>query len=538
MSFIRIIKKIIGFSIVTVTALIAFAAHGNEFSAPAIPKTQLSGQLVGAPGYLLAISKPVLRNNEQAAAGRTVSRVLNELRNAEAHGLDSGDYEVAALSEIERSLFDREMSFADVLFATEFAKRAMLGFVIDLKYGSDKVRDQEIEEVSARLDAALSSEMLDEFVSELIPQHRDYRALQDLLATLLQRREDGGWPAISAGPTIELGVKNKRVAILRQRLGVTSATDDGVFDETLRDAILAYQTLHGLDADGKAGKRTIAHLDRSVESRIAQTKINLARWRSTSLPTAGNFVHVNVPSYNLRYARHAKDDLSMRVIVGDENTPTPIFNDAIEYLVFSPYWDVPRSITVNELLPQARQDPDYLRRGNYEIVGESGVVSVDSLELTNATAENFPYRIRQKPGKNNSLGLVKFIFPNSYSVYLHDTPADSLFARSDRALSHGCVRVEYPAELAAAMLADNPEWNGERVSTAMHGYRPDYVNLNTPIPVHITYFTVTTTENGEAGFFDDIYGYDTASRRMFASSRLAPFPVNPDLQMASTTVSR
>jgi len=530
-------KRIACYAIATVLA--ALTANGTELVAPAAPKGQFATQLVVAPSYLLAIPEPILRNNEQTLAARTVARVLDELRDAELHGLDSEDYNVATLTDLNHSLFARRMSSAEISFADAFAKRAMLGYVLDLAFGSKKLRRQEIDNIETDLAAALVSDTLNAYVSELIPQHRDYRALQDVLVHLQQQRINGGWPIVATGRTLEIGTVSPRVSTLRHRLGVSGeATGSDVFDEALHDAVLAYQSLHGLDADGKAGKRTIDHLNRSVEFRIAQTRKTLARWREAPLPTTGRFVHVNVPSYGLRYARPTENDLTMRVIVGGKNTPTPIFNDEIEYLVFSPYWDVPRSITVNEILPSTRQDSDYLRRGNYEIVDENGVVAADSVDLANATAENFPYRLRQKPGNENSLGLVKFIFPNSHSVYLHDTPADSLFSLSNRALSHGCVRVEYPAELAAAMLADNPKWNGDRVATAMHGKTPDYVNLETPIPVHITYFTVITTDSGEAGFFDDIYGHEKVSRKLLASSRLSNFPIDPKLHMASTSISR
>jgi murein L,D-transpeptidase YcbB/YkuD len=202
---------------------------------------------------------------------------------------------------------------------------------------------------------------------------------------------------------------------------------------------------------------------------------------------------------------HDRVSLSMRVVVGRKDTPTPIFTDDMTHLVFAPYWNVPSTIVQKETVPSVLRDPDFLNRTNMEVLDRSGnPVDPATIDLEHPDA----YRFRQRPGASNSLGLVKFMFPNQFNVYLHDTPADSLFARATRSFSHGCVRLEEPAKLAAYVLGDQPDWTPERIDEAMHAGQQRTVRLTKPLPVYLGYWTARISDDGQVQFRRDLYGID------------------------------
>jgi murein L,D-transpeptidase YcbB/YkuD len=219
-------------------------------------------------------------------------------------------------------------------------------------------------------------------------------------------------------------------------------------------------------------------------------------------------VLVNVPSYQMQVVEGEKPVLAMRVIVGAPDTPTPLFSDNMTYVVFSPYWNIPESILREETLPRLAEDPEYLARNNMEVVGTSGdVVDAAAVDWSDDEATK-GLRFRQAPGPENALGLVKFIFPNHFSVYLHDTPGDALFKKPQRAMSHGCIRVEQPVALAEYVLAGRESWNGPRILKAMNAKEEQSVTLKDPLPVHIGYWTAWVEEDGGVTFTDDPYGLD------------------------------
>jgi murein L,D-transpeptidase YcbB/YkuD len=227
---------------------------------------------------------------------------------------------------------------------------------------------------------------------------------------------------------------------------------------------------------------------------------------------------------------HGKLALTMRVVVGKQDTPTPIFNDEMTYVVFAPYWNVPPDIAETETLPSALKDTGFLDRTNMEVVDESGkVVDPGSIDLNSPGK----YRFRQRPGTSNSLGLVKFMFPNQFNVYLHDTPADSLFARASRSFSHGCVRVEEPEKLARYVLRDQPEWTPERIAEAMHAEEEKVVKLKEPIPVYLGYFTAGVSPDSLVQFRQDVYGIDRRLTAMLGD-RLERLRRSADAAVVST----
>jgi murein L,D-transpeptidase YcbB/YkuD len=252
-----------------------------------------------------------------------------------------------------------------------------------------------------------------------------------------------------------------------------------------------------------------------VERRIAQIALSLERWRWLPRDLGERHILVNVPEYRLEVWDHGKVPLSMRVVVGKKDTPTPIFNDDMTYLVFAPYWNVPSDIASKETIPSVIKDPAFLDRTNMEVLDKRGnVVDASSIDLDHPA----DYRFRQRPGGSNSLGYVKFMFPNQFNVYLHDTPADSLFARAARSFSHGCVRVEQPEQLAQYVLGDQPEWTPERIEEAMHGGVEKSVKLKAALPVYLAYFTARVSADGILQFRDDLYGIDAHQTTLLAAT--------------------
>ena len=246
--------------------------------------------------------------------------------------------------------------------------------------------------------------------------------------------------------------------------------------------------------------------------------INLERWRWAPRDLGERYILVNVPAYMLQVMEGREPALSMRVIVGKADTQTPLFSDEMTYVVFSPFWNIPENILRDETLPRVVKDPDFLRRNNMEVVGTSGVVDPVEIDWTDESATK-GLRFRQRPGPDNALGLVKFIFPNHFDIYLHDTPSDRLFFRERRALSHGCVRVEDPVALADYVLRDQPQWTAARISAAMRSGREQAVTLKQKLPVHIGYWTAWVEPDGNVKFTDDPYKLDPIQIQRFHQTR-------------------
>jgi murein L,D-transpeptidase YcbB/YkuD len=294
--------------------------------------------------------------------------------------------------------------------------------------------------------------------------------------------------------------------------------DSSVYQGPLVDALKHFQARFGRTADGRITTQTLADLNVPLSTRVRQMQLTLERWRWLPLGLHAAPIVANIPEFRLRaYDENFKVALSMNAVVGkayDHNTP--VFEDSMQYVIFRPYWNVPYSIAKSEYLPKVARDPNYLSAKGFEVVNSrqevvaSGPVTGDVLQQLRA-GKLF---IRQAPGPKNALGLVKFIFPNDYSVYMHDTPAQEFFAKSRRDFSHGCIRLEKPADLAVWVLRDNPGWNAERVRAALNGSPNQQVNLTRPIPVLIVYATVIVTEDGTVHFYDDIYGHDATLKKV------------------------
>ncbi|HTQ36964.1 MAG TPA: L,D-transpeptidase family protein [Steroidobacteraceae bacterium] len=294
---------------------------------------------------------------------------------------------------------------------------------------------------------------------------------------------------------------------------VAGGVEPAVLDAPTVAALKRFQERHGLSQDGVLGPATWRALTTPMSARVRQIELTLARWRSLPPNPHHRAIFINIPRFRL-YAMNADDDreadlLQMDVVVGRviEKLHTPVFSADLTHLIFRPYWDVPRSITMAEILPAVRKDPAYFQKNNFELVDRAGHALPWSADRLPALAAG-ELRVRQRPGDSNALGGVKFMLPNPYNVYLHDTPQRELFARTTRAFSHGCIRVAEPAALAHWLLADDAAWTPQHIAEAMQRSEPLQVELAEPVRVYIVYGTAIAREDGSVLFLNDLYGLD------------------------------
>ena len=360
-------------------------------------------------------------------------------------------------------------------------------------------------------------------LAQVEPPYPGYRRTIKALQTYLElAKEYDGEPLPAVKGTIAPGDSYPGVPRLIRFLRLVGdlppdanvPEDETIYQGPLVDAVKSFQRRHGRDSDGRIGSQTLADLNVPLRQRVRQMQLTLERWRWMPDAYQKAPIVVNIPEFRLRaYDEKFKIALTMNVVVGKAyDHSTPVFEEKMAYVVFRPYWNVPYSIAKAEYLSRIARDPDYLSKKGFEVVNSrqevvtSGTVTSDVLAQLRA-GKLF---IRQAPGPKNSLGLVKFIFPNDYSVYMHDTPAQEFFSKSRRDFSHGCIRLGKPADLAVWVLRDNPGWNMDRVRAAMNGSATQQVNLAHRIPVLIVYGTVIVTEDGTVHFYDDIYGHDAS----------------------------
>ena len=335
------------------------------------------------------------------------------------------------------------------------------------------------------------------------PVNRQYGLLRRFLQNYNELEEKGKWFEIKAvNKSLKPGDSSDVVIQIKQRLndlGDLKINDGGrIYDAELLKAVMSFQQRHGLKDDGIIGKTTIAEMNVPFKQRIKQLMVNMERSRWVPVSLDNDYLVVNIPEFKLHVNSGDKLLWSCNIVVGKPIHKTAIFSGELKYVVFSPYWNVPKSIVINEVLKDMRRDRNYLEKHNMEITGYR---------------DGIP-EIRQKPGPDNSLGLVKFLFPNSYNMYLHDTPAKSLFNESSRAFSHGCMRIQEPFKLAQFLLKNDPSWDDEKINAAMNAGTERTVTLNERVPVFIVYFTSFVDRDGKINFRKDIYERDNRLAEM------------------------
>ncbi|WP_297336983.1 L,D-transpeptidase family protein [Algoriphagus sp.] len=449
-------------------------------------------------------------------------------------GLDPEDYQFSRISLLYSQFSSRnsvpftpELDEWEVLLTTSFYR-----LVNHLYYGKIdpeplpgiwKVYKKKKPQVAIHFLTRLPMDPnLTRIFGELRPPDARYWSGVELMKQLQEEMKDfpSGFNEISFSQTLELGEKSIHLPLIRERLaqlGYSSGNDSGSdpteFDSITWLAIKKLQKENRLEPDGVIGKNTLAVLNASPTSKMDQISVNLERMRW--MPQEfweGKRIVVNVADFQMSYLDDADTLFTSEIIVGTVKNQTPIFSAELDHLVFSPYWNVPLSIIQNELIPAIRRNPDYLARNKMEVTSHAGKVIHPS--SVHWDLRPFPYLIRQKPGPHNSLGLVKFMFPNPYQVYLHDTPAKQLFFKASRAFSHGCIRMKKPQEFAEILLKDNPNWTIQKIREAMTRDQETQVDLNEKIPVWVLYFTFWMDEKGQPKFIQDVYGLDREVLRL------------------------
>ena len=339
------------------------------------------------------------------------------------------------------------------------------------------------------------------------------------LAALLRQYEGiaakGGWPTTPGGPVIRPHSSDSRLPTLALRLDITRdiavdpELDLATYDGALLAAVEHFQRRHGLEADGIVGRATLAALNVSASARVRQIRTNIARLKFEARPVADSYLQVNIPAFRADLLQNHEVVWSTRVIVGEACNETPVFDTEMTGIVLNPEWTVPRSISTEELLPKIKADPDFLLRGGYELRASDGrVARPGDVDWERLNRSVFPFTIVQRPGPQNQLGRIKFVTPNEFSIYLHDTPAKHLFENASRTYSHGCIRVQHPFELASRALAGS-EWSRARLVEAAASKHTRNIALQEPIPVFVVYRTVEVDDAGLAYFYNDIYERDT-----------------------------
>jgi murein L,D-transpeptidase YcbB/YkuD len=481
------------------------------------------------------------RRGVPTAVARTAVRAL---LTAPTEGLDSIDYSTHRLERLADSLavagspdprsvgaFDLGLSVALLRYATDLHAGRVdprtLGFKFDLP--ADR------HDIPSVVRSAIAAGRLEETIEELRPTLSLYRRIQKVLVQYRALPPDTPDDILPAAPTsIRPGDHYIGMVRLYRRLtklgdlpaGPAPPADSAPYTGEVVEAVKRFQGRHGLESDGVLGKGTLAALNIPIGHRIDQLAISLERLRWLPDLNTGRQIVVNIPTYRLwawdSLGTGAKPTLEMNVIVGKSlDTQTPVFAEEMKYLILRPYWNVPTSILRKEMLPRLRKDPGYLERNDLEMVQGQGddarpmAPTPGNIELL----RNGRLRVRQRPGPRNSLGLVKFIFPNDEHVYLHSTPAQELFNRTRRDFSHGCVRVEQPVDLAEWALRDVGGWDRARIVAAMDRGSPLQVNLARPIPVLMFYTTAIVLQDGTPQFFEDVYGHDTRLLRTLHEAR-------------------
>jgi murein L,D-transpeptidase YcbB/YkuD len=401
---------------------------------------------------------------------------------------------------------------------------AYLTYACDLLCG--KINPQNLESIwdihpkrknlPEYLEKALSNHSILSSLDALKPDTEQYALLKDKLKKYRKKQENSGWPKVGFFDMKEQGDTSVHLINVKHYLyetGFLEKNDSSpYFDRKLATAVANFQQQHGINPDSVIGPNTLKEMNKTIAERIGQIIINLERLRWAPDAREKEYITVNLPGFTLRYYQNNTLTLQMKAIVGKLENRTPLLIDTIEYIVFSPVWNVPRSISVKEFLPKIKANPNYLFNHNFVLLNGYGTntdtLNPNEIKWDSVTKKNFGYRIIQKPGPDNALGLVKFIFPNKYSIYMHDTPADHLFDEIERDFSHGCIRLEKPFELAEALLNDSGQHPMDSIMAYIRKDKPKTILLNDIIPVYIQYYTAFVDKQGSMHFLQDIYGYD------------------------------
>lgn len=452
-------------------------------------------------------------------------RELMELISKSAdHGLKPSDYGLSQLRQILKQRLaspSAEIEAESDILLTEsllrygyhrrFGKIMASSLDPDINFRRENFHKQAR---AVTLEQAIESSSLSDFIEMAAPTGPVYRQLQDQMKLYRKIAAEGGWPKVLEGPTLHVGDYDTRVADIRRRLAATGRIkdqgdlDSSEFDKALRNAVKAFQARHLLGQDGVVGKQTIAALNVPVEFRVNQIRTSLERLRWVKQEAVNSMVVVNIAGFRAFVYKDGMIEWDTPVMVGKNYRQTPVFRGDIAYLEFNPTWTIPPGILRNDTLPAIKKNPDYLASKNIRVIDNKGKFVDPSTVDWNKYTRGVPYTLRQDPGPNNSLGTVKFIFPNKHFVFLHDTPHRELFSHDQRNFSSGCIRVQDPLKLAELVLGDTAKYNRASLESIVDSRRTQRINLSPKMPVIIVYLTASINGDGNIRFYHDIYNRD------------------------------
>jgi len=471
-----------------------------------------------------------------AAGLRPITQALiRTIEQADQEGLQPSDYHLdpiaAMLADMESGALMTTAGRAalwsdlDVLLTDAFlllSAHLSGGRVNPESLHKDWVLSEKTIDILKVLHTAVTEAQIDQVIERLSPGHAGYANLRTALRQLRGVVEKGGWPRIPDGPTLQPGDRDARVLTLRDRLKIGGDLEGEAlseaapehFDAPLEAAVKRFQSRHGLEPDGLVGRATLVELNIPARERARQIELNLERWRWLPHDLGKRYIEVNTADFSLSAVEDHQIVMRMRVVVGRPARRTPVFSARMAYMVINPYWTVPFTIAVEDILPKLVEDVSYLEQQSLKVYygWDDSAPAIDPRHIDwRAYGRNhFPFRLVQAPGAHNSLGQMKFMFPNRFSVYLHDTPNRALFGKVQRDFSSGCIRVEDAPSLAAFLLKADPDWSVERLQTVLKTSRQHVIRIKDPVPVHLLYMTAWVDADGEVQFRKDIYKRDRA----------------------------
>ncbi|WP_162914482.1 L,D-transpeptidase family protein [Taklimakanibacter lacteus] len=457
--------------------------------------------------------KPLwVRDNGPKSKARDVLAIFHD---AGRMGLNPNNYRVTELDRLMSVTSPRELAELELQLT-----RAFIDFGRDINRGVVLPKEASRENaITARelgaltlIDGAENADNIADYVKTLEPQTPEYQRLKEALASYRAIAGKGGFPAIGKGSALKPGMRDKRVVQIRQYLRLTGDlnpdADKGgdLYDVDLVPAVKWFQYRHGLTEDGIIAATTYEAMSVPVASRIRQIELNMERRRWMDDDLGPYYILVNVADQELKVVKDGKTVHTARVVVGKPYARTPVFSEKMKYVVLNPYWNVPPSIANGEYLPKLKRNPGALARERIRVFG-SGGTEISPYAVNWSALNRMPYSLRQDSGAKNALGKVKFMFPNKFNVYLHDTPSKSLFSKDLRVFSHGCMRVQNPLDLAELILAGQG-WTKERIDAVVAQGKERIINLKMQIPVHVTYLTAWVNKDGAVNFRRDPYKRD------------------------------
>jgi murein L,D-transpeptidase YcbB/YkuD len=469
--------------------------------------------------------------------------LLEILKQSENEGLNPSDYHVVTLQEILDNVKQVSISRTmethpvqevnlDLLMTDAFFLYAahLLSGRIDPEtiYPAWEAFSPKAD-LAQILEDAIQLDTISGTLNQLAPPHPEYQQLKAALKRYQKIAEKGGWPTLMIRIPLRPGDNSPDVSRLRQRLCSSAQqlslppAEANQFDEMLAQQVRHFQMTHGLSVDGVVGPRTLRALNVTIEQRLRQIELNLERWRWLPRHLGERHIRVNIADYSLTAVENATPDFRMRIVAGKPFWQTPVFSRQMRYLVINPYWNIPHKIAVNEILPELQKDKTYLNRQNIKIFDswEKEAVELNPVDIdwSEMDVYQFKYRLCQTPGPLNPLGRLKFIFPNKYAIYLHDTPTKHLFKRNSRSFSHGCIRLEKPVKLANWILKDEPHWTYQNLLNVIKSSDRKVIPIHKPLDVHILYWTAWVDEKGDLHFRKDIYERDPPLDRALRTKR-------------------